>query len=422
MYIRYPCKYTNKILPQIHMNYGGSFYDFVDLDLEDDDDNGMMKISNSSNYLKFSRFNSPVPEPASLLKAKSSPQENRAIFMRSHDYVNFNFNEEERLEKNYQTTKNSFSSPNELSIILQSIENHVDNIEKNFILKFDPKSSFKEGRDSRVHRGNLFFKQQQQQQQEEEEEEEGHKNFVAVAVKIYKNESGALEGAQKEIKIAQITNGRQDFLKHFFSGTIEILGTSEFISVWEWIDGGTLDRRCLDKNESELIIKSVANSLNFLHSNRIAHHDLKPQNILIEKNSGDRSSRVILIDFGDSKFLQNSNIIPLDEGIGLGTLAYTAPELLSKKELNFYDPLAADVYSFGVLLYYLLNCGKIEPFAVLLPFRSVHLILTVQKGFFAGGYNPEMPSNSPFYELLQRCLRLIPEDRPKFPEILSHFS
>lgn len=400
------------------MNYGGSCYDFVDLDFEVDHD--QMKASNSLNYTKFSRFNSPIPEPASLLKAKSSSQENCAIFMRSDDHenknVNFNFNEEERVKINHRPSHNSSSPSNELSIILQNIDNHVDKIEKNFTLKFNPKSSFKEGRDSRVHRGNLFFEQQEEQE---------HKISVAVAVKIYKNELGALEGAQKEIKIAQITKGRPDFLKLFFSGTIEILDNSEFISVWEWIDGGTLDRRCLnvlESDEIEFIIKSIANSLNFLHSNRIAHHDLKPQNILIAKNSDNNSSRVILIDFGDSKILQNSLIIPLDEGIGLGTLAYTAPELLSKNELNLYDPLAADVYSFGVLLYYLLNFGKIEPFSVLLPFRSVHLILTIQKGFFAGGYNPGKPSNSPFYELLKRCLRLIPEERPKFPEILNHFS
>lgn len=160
----------------------------------------------------------------------------------------------------------------------------------------------------------------------------------------------------------------------------------------------------------------MANSIGYLHTFNLTHHDLKPQNILITTDL----QRIIIIDFGDSKYISSGGV-PLDEGIGLGTLAYTAPELLSRKS-QFYDPFAAEVYSFGVLLFYFLNKGRILPFQALIPHRAVQLILTVQKGFFAGEYNPEKPRDSPIYPLMLKCLQVDPLNRPKFPEIIEEIN
>ena len=266
-------------------------------------------------------------------------------------------------------------------------------------LIFNYKGPHHEGRDSQVFRGTLYINESA---------------TVAVAVKVYRDDQIAQEGAQKEIEIAHLTTGRPDFLKFYYSGQLTFSDAVRFITVWEWIDGGTLDRSISKLTDDALYktIFSIAQSLNHLHANHIAHHDLKPQNILITMD------RVILIDFGDSKKLNSeTSLLPIDEGIGLGTLAYTAPELLSKKSSD-YSPFAADVYSFGVLLFYLLNHGKILPFASLIPHRAVQLILTVQKGFFAGGYNPESPAQSPFFPLMKQCLQVDPKLRPTFPQIL----
>lgn len=265
-------------------------------------------------------------------------------------------------------------------------------------LRFNTKGPHQEGRDSQVFQGTLISA-----------------SFTCpVAVKVYRDDHENLQNALKEIEIATtLTSGRPDFLKLFFSG--QLVGLEDgpiFVSIWEWIDFGSLDR-VITKISIPNVIKSIAKSLNFLHSRNIAHHDLKPQNILIST-----SDRIVLVDFGDSKQLKSPiKTLPIEEGIGLGTLSYTAPELLSKKSPD-YSPFSADVYSFGVLLFYLLNNGKILPFATLIPHRAVQLILTVQKGFFAGEYNPESPSQSPLFPLMKKCLQVEPQKRPTLPEII----
>ena len=268
------------------------------------------------------------------------------------------------------------------------------------LLRFNPKGPHQEGRDSQVFQGSLV----------------SDILTLKVAVKVYYGHLVTQQNACKEVEISKCTAGRPDFLKFYFSGPLAIDGTTTLVSVWEWIDNGPLDR-AISKVDIFQVIRSIAASLNFLHSNHIAHHDLKPQNILIAKNYTD--IRVILIDFGDSKQLNSANeSTPIDEGIGLGTLAYTAPELLSKKS-PYYSPFAADVYSFGVLLFYLLNCGTVLPFATLIPHRAVQLILTVQKGFFAGEYNIESPTHSPLFPLMKACLQVDPLKRPTLPQIVE---
>lgn len=270
------------------------------------------------------------------------------------------------------------------------------------VLSFNPNGHNCEGRDSKVFPGTLNL----------------HGQSLQVAIKVCKNEPSAIEGAQNEIKIAQeILNGHANFLKFYHSGSLTIQAEECFVSIWEWIEGGTLDQVVsqLSRTQISSFIKTMAVLLNFLHSTPLAHHDIKPQNILITTDA----KRLLLIDFGDSKHVSpNSALLPLDEGIGLGTLSYTAPELLSRKS-DSYDPLAADVYSFGVLLFYLLNHGKILPFSALIPHRAVQLILTVQKGFFASGYNPESPRSSPLFPLMLDCLQVDPAKRPRAAQILD---
>jgi len=75
----------------------------------------------------------------------------------------------------------------------------------------------------------------------------------------------------------------------------------------------------------------------FLHSNHIAHTDLKPENLLL----GDQHLLKI-IDFERSK-KGNTGKIP-----GRGTKNYRAPEV-KNKECD--DPKSADVYSMGIILF-----------------------------------------------------------------------
>eukprot|EP01018_Ginkgo_biloba_P035077 Gb_04315 [translate_table: standard] len=77
---------------------------------------------------------------------------------------------------------------------------------------------------------------------------------------------------------------------------------------------------------------------------QICHRDLKLENTLLD---GSPAPRLKICDFGYSK----SSILHSQPKSTVGTPAYIAPEVLSKKE---YDGKIADVWSCGVTLYVML--------------------------------------------------------------------
>lgn len=98
----------------------------------------------------------------------------------------------------------------------------------------------------------------------------------------------------------------------------------------------------------------IARAVKYLHDNRIAHRDIKLDNILLDSHMNP-----ILTDFGFGKFV---SIDPKDQRVEksdtfCGTLSYYPPEVLIKTP---YDPFKADVWCLGISLFIMLN--QIYPF------------------------------------------------------------
>ncbi|XP_027174526.1 serine/threonine-protein kinase SAPK3-like [Coffea eugenioides] len=81
-----------------------------------------------------------------------------------------------------------------------------------------------------------------------------------------------------------------------------------------------------------------------LSMQEICHRDLKLENTLLD---GSPTPRLKICDFGYSK----SGLLHSQPKSAVGTPAYIAPEVLSRKE---YDGKIADVWSCGVTLYVML--------------------------------------------------------------------
>ena len=81
----------------------------------------------------------------------------------------------------------------------------------------------------------------------------------------------------------------------------------------------------------------IAKGMKYLHSNQVLHRDLKANNILIDDNYNPK-----IADFG---FSRSDLMLPNMSNV-IGTVNYMAPEV---KSSNKYG-IAADVYSFGMLL------------------------------------------------------------------------
>ncbi len=102
-----------------------------------------------------------------------------------------------------------------------------------------------------------------------------------------------------------------------------------------------------DFNENDVIKlgKDICNALCYCKKQNIVHRDIKPQNIFVSR-IGDYK----LGDFGIAKISEKTQ-----SGTKIGTFEYMPPEVYSGKPYG----ATADIYSLGMVLYWLLNNKRI---------------------------------------------------------------
>ena len=129
----------------------------------------------------------------------------------------------------------------------------------------------------------------------------------------------------------------------------EVLQTSRHIFIiMEYCEGKDLldyilTKSKLSEEESLKYFQQLINALFYLHSQNIAHRDIKIDNMLLDRNRD-----LKLVDFGLSTKYPDDNL--LDQPCG--TVVYAAPEVLQGRE---YHGMLADVWSSGIVLYGMLS-------------------------------------------------------------------
>ena len=124
-------------------------------------------------------------------------------------------------------------------------------------------------------------------------------------------------------------------------------------------EGGDLStpgRLALYKGSVDAVLqvaKQVAAALALAHSNAIIHRDVKPQNILFTG----MGHEVWLTDFGICLIREQPRVTETPEI--MGPRAFLAPELEEGGQLDVTS--AADVYSLGKVIYYMVSGGIILP-------------------------------------------------------------
>lgn len=144
-----------------------------------------------------------------------------------------------------------------------------------------------------------------------------------------------------------------------------------------------------------------ARGMLYLHmcSPPVVHRDLKSLNLLV-----DESYRVKVTDFGISKSLSST----LETGNSkLGTLNWLAPEILENKP---YSP-AADVYSYGIILWEILT--QKTPFEGMANFKILKRVTE--------GEGPDIPADCPndYKSLMKDCWLKDAKMRPGMSEVLE---
>ena len=97
--------------------------------------------------------------------------------------------------------------------------------------------------------------------------------------------------------------------------------------------------------EIEKLAVSIATGLKSMHDINMLHRDIKVENIFIDQNN-----RFYLGDFGISKqdFVNSYSTLA-------GTQSFIAPEVFRVQSTKVHYSKTADIYSYGITLYYLLN-------------------------------------------------------------------
>lgn len=118
---------------------------------------------------------------------------------------------------------------------------------------------------------------------------------------------------------------------------------NDFISTSGPLSGNELVNLCLN----------IATALQYCHDNSIAHLDIKPANIFLDKYH-----RPKLADFGLSHHFKDDN---LKSTFFSGSYFYQSPQIVARMPFN---PFKADVWSLGCTFYYLCTGN--------LPFHGEH--------------------------------------------------
>jgi serine/threonine-protein kinase len=221
-----------------------------------------------------------------------------------------------------------------------------------------------------------------------------------VALKLLRPNRGSAE----QIAARMLHEGRvMARVRH--PNVVTVYGAEEHdgrVGLWmEFVQGRTLEalietQGAYSAREAALIGRELCRALAATHAASLVHRDIKARNVMREQGG-----RLVLMDFGAGQLRTG------DSGSGIpgrvtGTPLYLAPELFEGGEAT----VSSDIYSLGVLLYYLVcRCYPVQA-TTLNDLKAAH---------WSGGrrrlndVRPDLPDD--FVRVVERALDPDPQKR-----------
>lgn len=136
--------------------------------------------------------------------------------------------------------------------------------------------------------------------------------------------------------------------------------------VMQYIEGMSLDSFIASKGrvsaeDTILIAAQIGQALSYMHQRHMLHLDLKPGNIMLDKQG-----QVHLIDFGLSKQYDSNGEPESSTSIGMGTPGYAPIEQANRMGQGKQFQATIDVYAFGATVYKMLTGRRPDDASVIL--------------------------------------------------------
>lgn len=157
----------------------------------------------------------------------------------------------------------------------------------------------------------------------------------------------------------------------------------------------------LREGQVAVIARETLKAIEFLHSNKIIHRDIKSDNILLGQDG-----QVKVIDFGFCAQLDHSDE---KRRTFAGSPYWLSPEIITRKA---YDT-KTDIWSLGILIIEMLEGAP--PYLNEAPLKAIYLIAS--RGKPPIDYDRLSPQLADF---LDKCLNIDPEARATATDLLKH--